>query len=145
MSYINMNPWKSFEEASRRFNEFANEIQKGATFEFGGFTPRADIYEDKDSYVLIVEIPGMKKEDVKVTINEDGLLVIKGKSAPTENRENVSILRSERNFGEFSRAFTLPDDLDKSNISAKFNNGLLKLRINKITPPAPKEIEISID
>ena len=87
----------------------------------------------------------MKKEDVKVTINEDGLLVIKGKSAPTENRENVSILRSERNFGEFSRAFTLPDDLDKSNISAKFNNGLLKLRINKITPPAPKEIEISID
>ena len=145
MSYIKMNPWRSFEEASRRFNEFANEIQKGATFEFGGYAPRTDIYEDANNYYLIVEVPGIAKEDIKITINEDGLLVIKGKSLPNEKHENVTLLRSERSFGEFTRAFTLPDNLDKSNIAAKVNDGVLLLTIKKMTPPAAKEIEIGID
>lgn len=145
MTYFRINPWKSFEQAQRRFNEFAGEIEKGAALEYGGFSPRADIVEDDKNYYLVLELPGMAKEDVKISVSEDRLLTVKGEKKPTDNRDAKSLLRTERMFGEFSRAFSVPDNLDLEHIAAKFENGVLQLVMPKIEPPQPKEIEISID
>lgn len=144
MTYLRINPWKNFERAARRMNEFASEIEKGVSFEVGGFNPRADIIEDETKYYLHIELPGIAKEDVKISVNEERVLTIKGEKKATEGRENNSFLRTERVFGTFSRAFILPENLDLEKISAKYSDGVLELSLPKVEPPTPKEFEINI-
>lgn len=144
MTYLRINPWKNFENAARRMNEFAGEIEKGISFEVGGFNPRADIIEDENNYYLHIELPGVAKEDVKISINEERVLTIKGEKKSAQGSENNSFLRTERMFGSFSRAFIVPEHLDLEKISAKYIDGVLELSLPKVEPPAPKEIEINI-
>ena len=110
----------------------------------GGFSPKADIIEDANNYYLNLELPGIAKEDVKISVNEERVLTIKGEKKPSEGRDNNSFLRTERVFGSFSRTFIVPDNLDLEKISAKFADGVLELSLPKVEPPAPKEIEINI-
>jgi len=145
MTLVRINPWKNFERAARRINEFAGELEKGISFEVGGgFSPKSDIIEDEKNYYLHIELPGMSKEDVKISVNEERVMTIKGEKRPHPDRENHSFLRTERVFGSFSRAFVLPENLDIEKISAKCNDGVLELSLPKVEPPAPKEIEINI-
>ena len=144
MTYLRINPWKNFERAARRMNEFASEIDKNLSIEVGGFSPKADIIEDANNYYLNLELPGIAKEDVKISVNEERVLTIKGEKKPSEGRDNNSFLRTERVFGSFSRTFIVPDNLDLEKISAKFADGVLELSLPKVEPPAPKEIEINI-
>lgn len=144
MTYLRINPWKNFEKAARRMNEFAGELEKGITIESGGFSPRADIFEDSVNYYLHIELPGIAKEDVKISVNEEKILTIKGEKKPAEVRGNNSFLRTERVFGGFSRSFIVPDNLNIEQITAKYADGVLELSLPKVEPPAPKEIEINI-
>lgn len=143
MTYVRINPWRSFERATNKMNQIANELEKGFSIETGGFNPRVDLVEDNKNYYIISELPGVLKEDVKISINEEKILTLKGEKKAVAN-DNNSYLRTERLFGSFSRAFTLPDNLDYDKISAKFNDGILEIALPKVEPPAPKEIEINI-
>lgn len=139
-----MSPWKNFEKAAKRMSEFAGELERGLTFETGNFSPRTDIAEDGNNYFMCIELPGINKEDVKITVTEEKELTVQGEKQATMN-ENKSMLKSERVYGKFSRTFLLPDNLDLQKISAKFENGILELSMPKIEPPQPKEFEINID
>ena len=86
----------------------------------------------------------MRKEDVKISINEERMLVVSGDKAKAETGENQRYVRSERSFGEFSRSFMLAENVDLENIDAKFDEGLLKLNLKKIEPPKPKVIDVEI-
>jgi len=143
MTYLRFEPMKGFERLGKRFNEFANEFEKGISFEMGGFNPRVNISEDDKSVYFDVELPGVKKEDVKVSVNHENILTIKGEKK--SDRNDVSTCcRSERTFGEFSRSFRLPDNVDTGKITANYNNGILTLTISKIEPALPKEVEVTI-
>lgn len=110
------------------------------------YNPRLDITEDDKNLYFNVELPGMAKEDVKISVkNDERLLVLKGEKKRPELGEEKKALRSERIYGCFERSFELPDNVNFDSISAKYENGVLELTLPKIEPPQPKEVEININ
>ncbi len=140
---LKIDPFRSFGNTTRKMSQLMEELEKGINFEMGAFKPRVDISEDSANVYFIAELPGMNKEDVKITINEENMLTIKGEKKSSIGDGN-STHRSERIFGSFERAFVLPENIATGNVQAKFENGLLELTIAKVEPPKPNEIEVAI-
>jgi len=145
MNIMRYDPFRGFERIARRMNEMFKTLTPEINFEGSTFRPRVDIFEDEKNVYVQAELSGIKKEDVKVTVNDDNILCISGEKKYEKKSENETTLRTERAYGHFSRSFILPDNLDKNAISANFDNGVLNLSIPKIEPPAPKEIEIKVN
>lgn len=103
--------------------------------------PRADVVENDNAWEITVELPGVDKDEVKVTI-EKGNLAISGETKAEHKDEGRGVYRLERRYGAFSRAFELPDGVDAGKIEATFKNGLLKLSVPKAAEVLPKSIEI---
>jgi HSP20 family protein len=121
------------------FNEFTNDVE----FPLNRF-PRVDVVDDEKSIKLIAELPGVKKEDVKILL-EDGFLTMSGeKKNELEGKEEINIIKNERLFGKFERKFELPEDINPDEIKAKFENGLLNISIAKLAPEKPKERIIEV-
>ncbi len=155
MAYYRFDPYRGMEHLFKRIQQFSEEMEKGLTVEYGNFTPKIDISEDEKHLYLHAELPGVAKEDVKVSINEDNYIFIKGtKKRPFDlnadakdgevQKEERTYIKAERSYGEFSRSFVLPDNINKESISAQYDNGILNITLAKIEPAKPKEIEISI-
>jgi HSP20 family protein len=107
------------------------------------WTPTCDIYETAKAIVLNVELPGIKKEEVTVSI-ENNLLTIHGERKFLEETKRENYYRVERNYGEFFRSFTLPNYIDPAKILAEFKEGLLVLNLPKREEAKPKQIEIKV-
>ncbi|HRP01997.1 MAG TPA: Hsp20/alpha crystallin family protein [Candidatus Kapabacteria bacterium] len=154
MAYVNFDPFKVVEQFARKMQSVANEVEKGVNVDFGSsFNPRIDINEDDKSVRLYCELAGVKKEDVKITINDENTISIKGikkrndtNSNDIEDTQEQSRVytKMERKFGEFSRSFLMPDNINKGSIEAKFDNGILQITLNKIEAVQAKEVEISV-
>ncbi len=142
MTVVNLNPFGNFEKAARKVNEFFGDFERNVNFEVGGYSPRVDILDDGSKIVFKAEFPGVKKENIKVSVNEEKMLIISGTKARDDQYGGMTALRSERIYSDFKRAFVLPDNVDSDKIAAKFENGVLELSIPRIEPPAPKEINI---
>jgi HSP20 family protein len=107
------------------------------------WTPLADITEDEREYLIKAELPEMKKEDVKVTV-ENGVLTISGERKFETEEKKRKYHRVERGYGTFMRSFTLPDDADFNRVNAQFKNGLLTVHVPKSEHAKPKEIEVKV-
>src|SRR5438445_13164429 len=94
------------------------------------WTPLADITEDDMEYVIKAELPELKREDVKVTV-ENGVLTISGERKFEKEEKKKKYHRVERGYGTFMRSFTLPDDADGKKVKAEFKNGLLTVHLPK--------------
>ena len=125
--------WPSLYEPLRQFGE------KVADW----FAPRSEASVLDDYYEINVELPGVKAEDVDVTMH-DGSLVVSGEKRSERQQTGQSFYFSEREYGAFQRAFRLPPDADSDNIDGQFDDGVLCLRIGKKSPskPAAKKIQI---
>lgn len=155
MTYLRFDPFRGFEKMTKRMAQLAEEFEKGFAIEYGPFAPKIDISEDENNLYFTAELPGVKKEDVKVTISDDGVIYFKGaKKRPFEQEEakdgevqtpQRTYIRAERNYGEFTRSFTLPDNINRDSISAKYEDGVLTVTLAKIEPVKPKLIEVSIN
>ena len=107
---------------------------------FGGWSPALDLYEDKDNIVAVVELPGMQKEDIEISLH-DGMLTISGeRKSQTSNREKAE--RTERYIGRFRRSVTLPTRVDADKISASYRDGILTVTLPKAEEAKPKQIEV---
>ena len=104
--------------------------------------PRADVYEKDDAYEVTVELPGLGKDDVKISA-EDGVLNITGERQDEHTEEAKNYYRRERVFGAFKRSFRLPEGVDAEKIGATFSNGLLTLSVPKAAEIMPRAIEIT--
>lgn len=148
MPQVKFDPFRGFEALARKMNDIVSDLDKGVNVEYGGFSPRTDIYEEDSKIYINAELPGVNKEDVKVTVNDENLLVIKGKknrvAEPEEGKERTFI-RAERSYGEFTRSFILPEDVDKDKVEAKYENGVLHMVLTVKEPAKPKEKHINID
>jgi HSP20 family protein len=140
---LKIDPFRSFGNTTRKMSLLMGELEKGINFEMGAFKPRVDISEDSANVYIIAELPGMSKEDVKITINEENMLIIKGEKKSSIGVSSTSH-RTERIFGSFERTFVLPENIATDNVQAKFENGLLELTIAKVEPPKPKEMVVTI-
>lgn len=144
MTMLKFEPFRGFESLAKRMNEFVGDIEKGVRFEIGDFAPRVDISEDEKNIYLHAELPGIAKEDVKVSVNEDRLLTLKGEKKRNDKEENKNFVRVERNYGSFVRTFVLPENVNFEAIEAKFENGILEVSLPKIDPVKPKDFSVEI-
>jgi HSP20 family protein len=107
------------------------------------FLPPVDISEDEHNIVLLAEIPGVKPEDLNVTL-ENNVLTITGNRKFKEEEKKENYHRIERRYGKFTRSFTLPATLDPENVNAVFENGILNITLPKKAEFKPKQITIGV-
>jgi len=124
---------------SNQFPEFEKDF--GISFEKGSF-PKVDVADYDDCVVIIAEIPSLKKDALKIDV-EDGILSISGDKHQLEDN-NVRYIRKELKHSSFRRSFQLGDLLDSKKISANFEDGVLRVEIPKKEPKVPKKYEVSI-
>jgi HSP20 family protein len=108
-----------------------------------GVYPFLDIKEDKEKYAISIEVPGVKKKDLKISVKKEKL-IIQGEKREEKKRSNESYLRVERSYGKFMRSINLPMEVDQSKITAKCNNGVLKIALPKKKKGKAKEVEVKI-
>lgn len=144
MTLVKFNPYRGFESAMRRMDKFTDELSKGYKNITSGFTPSVDITEDENNFYVHMELPGMERSDVKISLNEDRILTIKGEKKAEEKKEDKTMIRSERGFGEFERSFVLPEDVDIDAIAANFKDGVLEITVPVKEPEQPQEREVEI-
>ena len=145
MGIIKVDPFRGFDTMMRRMNDVFDDVQRGGIrFEVGDFSPRVDISDDVNALTINAELPGISKDDVKITVNEDNVLTIRGEKKREEKTEDKNYMRVERSYGSFTRSFALPDTVDSENVSASFKDGVLTISMAKREPAKPKELEVTI-
>ncbi len=107
------------------------------------WSPLADITEDDKEYLIKAELPDVKKENVKVTV-ENGVLSISGERKFEKEEKNKKYHRVERAYGSFVRSFSLPDNADPSGVKAEFKDGMLTVHLPKSKQAKPKQIEVKV-
>jgi HSP20 family protein len=108
-----------------------------------GVYPLLDIKEDKEKFIIDIEVPGVDKNDLKISIKKDNL-IIQGEKKEEKKKEEESYLRVERSYGNFMRSVNLPAEVNQSKITAQYNNGVLKITLPKIQKEKAKELEVKI-
>ncbi|KAI9118077.1 hypothetical protein K1719_010409 [Acacia pycnantha] len=107
----------------------------------------ADIKEHPNSYVFIIDMPGLKSGDIKVQVEDDNVLQISGERKREEEKEGAKYVRMERRVGKFMRKFVLPENANTDAISAACQDGVLTVTVPKLPPPEPKKpktIEVKV-
>ena len=147
---ITWNPLKEMEEAQDRFNGFfpagfATRIGSGEihSLAVADWSPEVDISEDDRGYLLKADLPEMKKDDVRVIV-EDGILSVSGERKCQKEDEKKKFHRIERSFGTFRRSFTLPEDADSTKVTAEFREGVLKVHLPTTATPKSKAIQVKV-
>ncbi len=147
MNLAKWDPFKELEDVSTRLNRiFGRPLARMGADEMmsmADWTPSADISETDTEYLIKAEIPGVKKEDVKVTI-QDGVLTIQGERKMEKEEKDKKYHRIERSYGSFTRSFRLPDDADESAVKAEFKDGLLNVTLTKSAKAKPKSVNVSV-
>jgi HSP20 family protein len=146
MTLVRFNPKRAFAGAANDFDSVFNSFFNAPVSSDScncDFMPRVDIVEDKDSLFLQFELPGMKKEEIKVVV-EDGTLTVSGERKQETKDEGTNYVRTERSYGAFTRSFTLPDNVDNEKISADYKDGLLHVVMQKTEQAKPKEIAVEV-
>lgn len=142
------NPFRQLEEAQNRLSSFFGGFPirfptNGTTFKMPDWSPLVDITEDEQEYLFKADLPEMKKDDVKVTV-ENGILSISGERKTEKEEKKRRFHRLERFFGSFERKFIVPEDADTTKIMAEFHNGVLQVRLPKIPAAKVKPIEVKV-
>ena len=141
-------PVKEMEELHNRlsnlFGRTPARLAKGKeeSITVAEWAPLVDITEDDKEYIIKTELPEVKKEEVKVSV-ENGLLTIVGERK-FEKEENKKYHRVERAYGRFIRSFVLPDGVDSDKVNAEFRDGVLKVHLAKSEQTKPKQIEVKV-
>jgi len=144
------NPFREMEELQNRMAGFfgltPGRLSNGAqeSMAIAEWTPSVDIAEDDKEWVIKADLPEVKKEDVKVTV-ENGVLRITGERKLEKEEKGRKYHRVEWSYGSFLRSFVLPDGADGSKVNADFKDGVLKVRLPKNEKARPKAIEVKVD
>jgi HSP20 family protein len=143
------NPVNEFEDLINRYNrQFGLARSNGDResrdlFRRTDWAPAVDIKETDEAYSIEAELPGMSKDDIKVTV-QDGVLSIQGERRQEEETGDRKHHRVERVYGSFIRRFTLPENVDENSIDANFKDGVLSLTLTKAEPAQPRAIEVNV-
>jgi HSP20 family protein len=108
------------------------------------WAPALDVQEDKDNYIFRAELPGLKREDIEVSL-QDGTLVISGERKVETVSEGTEVHRQERYYGKFQRALTLPEPVAADKVKADYKDGVLTVTLPKTEAAKPKKIDVSVN
>lgn len=150
MNLVKWNPFRELEDISNRLNTiFGNPPVKAESgperLAMADWTPFVDISETETAYLIKGEIPGVKKEDVSISI-ENGMITMRGERRQEKEEKGEKFHRIERSYGNFMRSFHIPDDADESAVKAEFKDGLISVTLPKSDKAInkPKEVEITV-
>jgi HSP20 family protein len=148
MALVKWDPFRELEEMSDRLNRmFARPVAwQGHDKEImtvADWTPTVDISETETEFLIKAELPDIKKEAVKVTV-ENGVLTIQGERNREKEEKGKKYHRVERSYGRFVRSFTLPDSVDAATVKAEYADGVLNLHLPKSEQAKPKQIEVKV-
>jgi HSP20 family protein len=141
-------PFKEIEEMEKRLSTWLSHpaIRRDSEKEaltVAEWSPLVDITEDEKEYVIKAEIPEMKKDDIKISVQDD-VLSISGERKYEKEEKGKKYHRVERAYGSFMRSFTLPEDADGSKVNAEYKDGVLKIHLPKSEKAKPKAIEVKV-
>jgi HSP20 family protein len=142
--------WPSFDRWASLRDEMNSLFELPSTGNLGrqtqlftGWAPALDLYQNSDAVVAVVEVPGMRKEDIDISL-QDGMLTIAGeRERSSEETENAE--RTERFSGKFRRSITLPTRVDAGKVSATYKDGILTVTLPKAEEAKPKKVEVTIE
>ena len=146
---ITWNQLSEMEEAQNRVSRFLggfpNRMGIGETHSLSvaDWSPEVDISQDDHEYLLKADLPEMRKDDVRVTV-EDGILSVSGERKTEKEDQKRKFHRIERSFGNFRRSFTLPEDADSTKVTAEFRDGVLKVHLPTTARARSKGIEVKV-
>ena len=148
MTLVRWDPFRELEDVSDRLNQMFHRSTPARTngketMIVADWAPSVDVSETEGEYQIKAEIPDVKKEDVKVTL-EDGVLTIQGQRKQEKEETGKKYHRVERSYGSFVRSFTLPDLVDEEKVKAEFKDGVLNLQLPKSEKAKPKAIEVKV-
>jgi HSP20 family protein len=142
MILVKYNPLAGFAAKSKSLGLAMNCCDPMERSEAGSYCPRMDMIKEGESFKIMLELPGMEKENIK-TIVEDSILTISGERKQADEKES-QLIRSERLLGRFSRSFRLPNTIDRSGVSADYKNGLLTVTLPVKAEAKPRQIDVQI-
>jgi HSP20 family protein len=128
-----------FEDAAERRGRAGEEAED--EMERADWIPAADVYEDEGGFTVVLDLPGIRREGLDVSL-EEGRLTIRGERAPAP--EGARARRAERPVGRFVRNFTIPDTVDRQGIAADYQDGVLQLRLPRRAEQPPRRVKIDI-
>ena len=144
MPHFKFEPRKELEYLSERMKQFVEEFPESFQVEFGKeYAPRVEIVQTDNNVHVNIELPGVDRSDISLTIKDNTLIVSGEKKLIAD--ENANITLSERAYGPFNREILLPEKVDREKIQAKFDAGVLTVTLVKIVPDSAREINIDID
>ena len=134
----------------RRLNSVLDEAFNSWPFQSGengaltsSWIPACDVFEDKDAVKIVAEVPGVRPEDVKISL-ENNLLTIRGEKQQQAEEKSERVHRYERSYGTFERTFSLPTTVDADRIAANYEHGILTVSIPKAERARPREIPVKV-
>lgn len=152
-------PWRPRKDVWQPFREvetLQNEMNKLFDFSLGrwpvrstglmegAWNPSVDVFESKDNIMVKADIPGMKKEDIEISIHGDTLIIKGEKKEETESKEK-DYVKTERFYGSFNRALTLPSEVDETKGKASYKDGVLEMTLPKKEEKKPRQIKVDIE
>jgi len=132
----------------REINKMFDHFFRGGTVDDGSlgtslWTPAVDVAEHDNEYDVKVELPGVNKDDVKITM-QDNILTIRGEKKQEKESKGSNYHRVERSYGSFQRSFTLPTSVKSEKIEASYNDGVLSIKLPKAEEAKPKQIDVKV-
>ena len=143
--------WRSFDRLANLRDEFnslfeppmwSNADRKAQLF--SGWTPVLDLYQTNDDVVAVLELPGMRKEDIEISL-QDGILTVSGERKDESATGDEKNGRTERFVGKFRRSISLPTRVDTSKVNASYKDGILTVKLPKAEEVKPKQIQVNVD
>ncbi|MFE8070436.1 Hsp20/alpha crystallin family protein [Marinobacteraceae bacterium S3BR75-40.1] len=146
------NPFAELEEMLDRYSRGSTFPRLGSRTDETGrdlmqradWAPAVDISEDKEAFYIHAELPGVKKDDIKVNV-QDGVLTLQGERRDERDVEEEKRHRIERFYGSFARSFTLPENVDEEGVEAQYKDGVLNLKLKKTEKSKPRSIDVKVD
>ena len=140
-------------EPLREIEDFFDRYTRALAFPFGrgsdliangSWAPRVDVSENDTAFVIKAEIPGVSKDDVKVTL-DNGVLTLQGERHQEREEKGWRFHRMERSYGHFMRSFSLPSNVDESHLKASFHDGLLEVDIPKLEHTQSHAVQVPVE
>ena len=138
-------PVREFVTLQDRMNRLFRDSQSGQeeALTTSTFAPPVDVYEDEHNISLKIEVPGIDEKDIDVRV-ENNTLTVHGERKFEKEEKEENFRRVERQYGSFTRTFTLPQTVDAENIRADYDKGVLKIRLAKKAEAKPKQIKVNV-
>jgi HSP20 family protein len=139
-------PFREFASLQDRINRVFRESYSGNqddSLTNSSFAPAVDVYEDEHKVSLKIEVPGIEEKDLDIRV-ENNTLSVRGERKIEKEEKEENYRRVERQYGSFTRTFTLPQTVDTENVSANYDKGVLKITLPKKAEAKPKQIKVSV-